>query len=267
MRWLGQPARLFLPLGGSTGDELAAGLVREKLQFTRMDLRQPTRVNVVVTPDEGPQYRFNPTWPRLNRREGALLRSRVTDLAAGADPLILSGTLAFGAPPDTYAWLVKLAQRSGHRSVVDCDRRPFALAVVEKPWMVKPNEFELAQWAGKTLADTRSRLRAARDLAATTGGWVIVSRGSRGAWILNAVKRVELNATPPAVRPRNRVGAGDALLAGAVAASIESDDPAEWLRIAVATGTAATQVPPGELPSKSLWNHIYKRVRVRTIRG
>jgi 1-phosphofructokinase family hexose kinase len=267
LNWLGQPAHLFLPLGGSTGDELAAGLTREKLEFTRFELRQPTRVNVVVTPDEGPQYRFNPTWPRVSGDEATRLRNQVAALAAAADPVILSGTLAFGAPPDTYARLVRSAARAGRRTVLDCDRQPFALAVRERPWLVKPNEFELAEWARKPLSDTASRLKAARELAMATGGWVIVSRGSRGAWMLHVEKQVELSAIPAAVRPRNRVGAGDALLAGAVAAVLRTDDPAEWLRAAVATGTAATQVPPGELPSRALWNRIHKSVRVRSIRG
>ena len=71
LKWLGTEARLFLPLGGATGDELAAGLRSEKIRFTRFRLGQPTRVNVVVTPETGPQYRFNPSWPRVGRAEAA----------------------------------------------------------------------------------------------------------------------------------------------------------------------------------------------------
>lgn len=282
LRWLGSAGRLFLPLGGDTGNELARGLRLEGLQFTRFPLREPTRVNVVVTPDpgRGPQYRFNPTWPRVTRREAVELRQRALRLLElqrrrgqpnrDAGFLVLSGTLAFGAPVDTYARLVRGARRAGHRTVVDCDREPFALAVHERPWLVKPNEFELAQWAGKSLRTEATQLRASRALAEATGGWVLVSRGAEGAWLINLRERrspgIGWSATPESVTPRNRVGAGDALLAGAIAAAERSVDPIEWLRSAVATGTAATQVPPGETPTQALWKRFHRSTRVAPLR-
>lgn len=267
LTWLKTPGRLFLPLGGEAGRELAAGLKREGIEFAVFPSRESTRVNVVVTPNpgNGPQYRFNPTWPRLTVREASGLRCQVLALVSNgavSDPVVLSGTLAFGAPPDTYARLVRAVRRAGRPAVLDCDRQPFALAVKEGPWLVKPNEFELAQWAGKRLRTERAEYRAARALADATGGWVLMSRGSKGAWLINGNDpRVDWSAATPQVTPRNRVGAGDAMLAGAIAASGD-EDPCEWLRTAVATGTTATQVPPGELPSRALWRRIRAAVRI-----
>ena len=57
-------------------------------------------------------------------------------------------------------------------------------------------------------------------------------------------------ARPPRAKPRNTVGAGDALLA-AVADQIQRDaPPREWLRRGLATGTAATRLRPGQLPGR-----------------
>ena len=270
LAWLKSPGHLFLPLGGDTGRELAAGLTREGIAFTAFPLRQPTRVNVVITPDpgKGPQYRFNPSWPRVTAREAAGLRCQTLALLeqhAPSDPLVLSGTLAFGAPPDTYARLVRAALRSGRRAVLDCDREPFALAVQEHPWLVKPNEFELAQWAGRRLRTERAEHRAARALADATGNWVLVSRGADGAWLIHGGNPHQAwKATASRVTPRNRVGAGDAMLAGAIAASA-NEDPREWLRDAVATGTAATQVPPGHLPTRALWQRLRDAVHIEPL--
>lgn len=80
LKWLGLMPRLFLPLGGPTGRELAIGLRSEKIAFTSYKLRQATRVNVVVTPERGPQFRFNPTWPRVNRAESLRLLSHTRSL-------------------------------------------------------------------------------------------------------------------------------------------------------------------------------------------
>lgn len=267
LRWLGCPSHLFLPLGGSTGEELADGLRRERIEFSSFPLKQPSRVNVVVTPDPGagPQFRFNPTWPRVSAAETRGLLQGVAERTARANPVIISGTLAFGAAVDTYARIARAAKILGKRVVLDCDRQPFALAVTEGPWLVKPNEFELGQWSGKPLRTRAAHWKAARSLAESTSGWVLLSRGGEGAWLLNAVEKVAWSAVPKTVTVRNRVGAGDAMLAGAVAASAKSEHPEDWLRSAVATGTAATQVAPGTVPSRSLWRRIHASVEVSAI--
>ena len=145
LRWLGLPAHLFLPLGGATGRELATGLRAEGLRFTGFPIPGSTRANVVVTPREGPQYRFNATWPRLARRDALALRRAACERVAQSDPVVISGTLAFGAPADTYAAIVRSARKEGRRVFLDCDREPFERAARERPFLVKPNEYELGQ--------------------------------------------------------------------------------------------------------------------------
>lgn len=265
LNWLAVPGRLFLPLGGGTGRELATGLRAEGLRFVRFPLSQPNRVNVVVTPDRGPQFRFNQTWPRLNPGEARRLVDRAGQLVAQADPVVISGTLAFGAPAGSYARLVAAANRANRRVFLDCDREPFALAAQERPFLVKPNEHELGQWAGRTLKRPAEVLSAARRLSRTTGGWVLVSRGERGALLVNAAEGVALEAAAPAVEVRNTVGAGDALLAGAVAAAQGFDDPGVLLRWAVATGSAAAEVSPGKLPSRRRWRELVAAVEPKLV--
>lgn len=260
--WLGEHPRLFLPLGGVAGRELAAGLRAEGIGFLRFALRESTRVNVIVTPEQGPQLRFNPTWPRVNATESRALLARAAALAARADPVVISGTLTFGAPAETYARLVQGAARAGRRVFLDCDRNPFALAARQRPFLVKPNEYELAQWAGRSLKTRTATRSAVRALSGQTGGWVLLSRGGDGAWLVNAGEGIELGAPAPRITVRNRVGAGDAMLAATVHRVLAGDDPAGWLRHAVATGTAATQVPPGKLPTRRLGRELLSAVRV-----
>jgi 1-phosphofructokinase len=265
LKWFAVPGRIFLPLGGGTGRELAAGLRAEGLRFVRFPLSQPNRVNVVVTPDHGPQFRFNQTWPRLNSGEARRLVERAGELVARADPVVISGTLAFGAPANSYARLVAAAARANRRVFLDCDREPFALAVGEHPFLVKPNEFELGQWAGRSLKRPAEVLAAARRLSRTTGGWVLVSLGERGALLVNAVQGVALEAATPPIKVRNTVGAGDALLAGVVAAAQGFDDPGVMLRWAVATGSAAAELSPGKLPSRRRWRELVAAVEPRPV--
>ena len=71
-RWLkqlGGKPQLLLPLGGQTGLELGGYLQAENLPANIIRLREPTRVNVILTTNGGRQMRFNPLGPKLSPRE------------------------------------------------------------------------------------------------------------------------------------------------------------------------------------------------------
>ena len=268
LKYLGAPAQLLLPLGGRTGGELAGYLRGEKIPARILRLREATRVNAIVTTNAGRQMRFNAPGPKLSRAELAKLFATVephlralarpaqktglgSPAAAPAVPsvlLVLSGSLPRGVPLTAYARLIRVAHRYGVRTVLDCDGPAFAAAVPARPFLVKPNEHELAQWWRQPLRSEAELVRAARALAEQTGGWVMVSRGAKRSLLLNPAENFQSFAPPPRAKPRNTVGAGDAMLA-AVAQQIQrGTPPPEWLRGGLATGTAATKLRPGQLP-------------------
>lgn len=286
-RWLkqlgGQP-QLLLPLGGQTGAELGGYLRAEQLPAHIIRLREPTRVNVILTTNGGRQMRFNPLGPKLSRvewrgilsgvkRELARLRTKPRARTKSPHPasghslheppsalgrdafhrvptglLILSGSLPRGVPVTAYAQLIRLAHGCGVNTLLDCDGPVFAAAIKARPFLVKPNEHELAQWWGKPLHAEADILRAAQALSVQTRGWVLVSRGGRRSLLVNVAEGYQGFAAPRRVKPRNTVGAGDALLAGVAWAIQLGRAPETWLRQGVAVGTQATQMPPGQMP-------------------
>jgi fructose-1-phosphate kinase PfkB-like protein len=87
-------------------------------------------------------------------------------------------------------------------------------------------------------------------LSKETKGWVLVSRGGRRSLLVNTAEDFQCFDAPRQVKPRNTVGAGDALLAG-VAHAIQSGlGPEKWLERGLTTGTRATQLEPGCLPQR-----------------
>jgi fructose-1-phosphate kinase PfkB-like protein len=280
-RWLkhlgGQP-QLLLPLGGQAGDEIAGYLRDENIPAKIIRLRESTRVNIIVTTNAGRQMRFNPPGPRLSRNEwGGFLkiverrlkqtcakqvesphsvRAAVDNSTSSgrrtARPtgglLILSGSLPRGVPVTTYAQLIRLAHHFGVRTLLDCEGPALAAAIKARPFLVKPNEHELAQWWRKPLRSETELVRAARALSEQTRGWVLVSRGAKRGLLLNHADGFQSFATPPRVKPRNTVGAGDALLA-AVALQVQlGASPKKWLTYGTSVGSAATRCLAGALP-------------------
>lgn len=249
-RWLnhlGCETKLILPLGGLTGKELASYLQKEKLTAQIIPLRGATRVNVIVTTKRGRQMRFNPLGPELSVRETNAVLRRVKQKLTPDGLLILTGSLPRGVAVSAYQKLIQLGHRRGVKTLLDCDGAAFAAAIMARPFLVKPNEHEMALWWGKPLRTESEIIQAARKLSTTTKGWVLVSRGGKRSWLVNVNEGVEIHATPSRVRPRNTVGAGDALLAG-VAHQIQlGNKPDDWLHAGVGVGTRATQLLPGKL--------------------
>lgn len=252
LQWQGASAHLVLPLGGATGQELAAGLAAERLPFTGVPIAQSSRVNVVVTPEAGPQLRFNPTWPVVSTSEVRRLTTAVGRACVGRDIVVFSGSLVRGAPVDTYARLLRRARQAGLTTVLDCDGEAFRLGVEAAPFLVKPNEVELAAWARRSLPTEAAFAAAARELSRATGGWVLASHGAKGAWLVNVTLDAEIRSKACPVRVvRNTVGAGDALLAGAVATLARSPRPDRWLSVGLRTAAAAVALAPGLLPRRT----------------
>lgn len=215
-RWLchlGEKTRLLLPLGGNPGRELAHQLRSEKLPATIVSLAQPTRVNVIVTTADRRQMRFNPIGPKLGAAEWREVFRAAGSALGSTDCLILSGSLPRQAPVGVYARLIRQARATGCITLLDCDGASFAAAVGAKPFLVKPNVHELAQWFGRDLPSESKILRAARTLSRATDGWVLVSCGGQGALLVNAAQRCEFKTRAPRVETWNTVGAGDAMLA------------------------------------------------------
>jgi 1-phosphofructokinase family hexose kinase len=266
MRHLEQDAKLLVPLGGATGSKLRHGLQQEKLPIRVIRLRHESRINVVVSATDGRQLRFNPPGPDWSAAEKVQLWHELRRLMPKTTCLTLSGSLPPGLPVDTYARAIRLARQAGVKTVLDCDGPAFKQAVRTKPFLVKPNEHELAQWRGRPLISRSSILQAARSLSAVTGGWVLVSRGRQAAFLINQKEKIELSLNPPRTKAINTVGAGDAMLA-AVTRELEKNAlPEEWLRWGVAAGTAAVGHVAGKLPPYREIVRLARKLTVQRIR-
>ena len=264
-RWLkllGGSPRLLLPLGGPTGQELESGLRAERIPTRIIALRDATRANVIITTRAQGQLRFNPPGPKLSAADWRRLQGAVEEELQAASLLVLSGSLPRGVPISAYVRLIALARRAGVRALLDCDGASFREAVRARPFLVKPNEHELAGFCGRSLRGERALRRAAAALSEVTGGWVLLSRGTAGAMLVHAGDGALLSARAPRARPLNTVGAGDAMLAAVARHIAEGAVPAGWLKEGVAAGTALTRCEAGVLPKPSSLQRLAPRIRV-----
>ena len=215
----------------------------------------PVRTNYSLTEPDGTTTKLNEPGTALDEEVRAALRAVLTGAATGARWVVLSGSLPPGTPEDWYAELVRAVRPTGARVAVDTSEAPLRALLAAgpdaAPDLLKPNAEELAQVAGTTeaalLADPVA-LRAAVD-ALHAGGVaeVLLTLGGDGA-VLSTADGV-WSARPPRTTVRSTVGAGDSSLAGHLLADLAGAPPAERLRRAVATGSAAAALPGSAVPA------------------
>lgn len=145
---------------------------------------------------------------------------------------VLAGSLPPGVDSDFYAQAIRRLKARGVRVALDTSGDALAEAIATGPEVIKPNVHELAALVGRELADEAAVVAAARDLIAGGVGLVAVSRGADGAVFVSADEVVV--ARPPAIAVRSTVGAGDAMVAGIVAARLRGLSLAESARLATA---------------------------------
>lgn len=149
-----------------------------------------------------------------------------------------------GLDDQWYAALVTRARSAGVRVALDTSGPPLRAALAARPEVVKPNTDELAEAVGRPLATVGDAIKAAEDLREAGAGAVLASLGATGQLLVDTTGAYF--ATAPVASVRSDVGAGDASLAGFLAAG---GARAEALVSAVAHGAAAVQLPGSQMPS------------------
>ncbi len=162
------------------------------------------------------------------------LLARIGGLVGIGSWVVASGSLPPQWPADTYARLITHVHSLGAQVLLDASGAALAAGVGAAPDIIKPNRAELCELIGHPLTDTDSVVAAARELLARPNapGTVIVSMGGEGALFVN--RQDALLAHPIPTELISTVGAGDAMVAGIVAAQIASLALPECARLATA---------------------------------
>lgn len=233
--------RAVMPLGGSAGADLLALLAGDTgLEPVAVPIAGSTRSNVGLVEPDGTLTKINAAGPVLTREELAAFRAAVLGAADGAAWVVLAGSLPKGLSDDFYASLIEPLQALGARVALDSSGPAFERALAAGPDLVKPNVHELAEVLGRRLRTVGDLIDGAAELRARGPRTVLASAGPDGAVAVD--ERGATHGEPPPIVPASSVGAGDAMLAGWLAAT-------EYGRSTpVVPGSGGAASPVGEAP-------------------
>jgi 6-phosphofructokinase 2 len=226
--------------GGDTGLFLERLLREEALSVLPIPVEAWTRENLAVVDTKTElQYRFGMPGGNLSADEIGLLKSVINKEVTDGSLFIISGSLSDEMPQDLYVQLIQMLASKDIKIIVDTSGKALELSLKEPVYLIKPNQKELAQLAGKDFLSKDQQEAFAMELVKTgKATYVVVSMGARGAFL--ASNEGVFYCSTPSVKVKSTIGAGDSMVGGMVYALQQGLSSKEILKWGVACGVATT---------------------------
>lgn len=203
-----------------------------------------SRINVKLVEQDGRVSDINFPGVEVGADDIAAFERTLFSLAETHDVFVISGSLPRGLSPEQSAQWIATLHEQGKQVLFDSSKAALTAGLEAAPWLVKPNDEELSDWAGKPLTHQAELKSAAEQLATKAIANVVVSLGAEGVMWLD--KDGWLRSQPPKMQVVSTVGAGDTLVAGLCWGHLNNWNKEETLSFATAlSALAVSQVGVG----------------------
>lgn len=261
---LGVPSTAVGLVGGASGMQLREGLEAAGIPTDFVQVRGETRTNVSIIEEGLSRYiKINETGPIISPGELDALMAIIRNHASAGDCWVLSGSLPPGVPADMYAKIIHLVQSNGARAVLDSSGEPLRLGCLASPYLVKPNISEASQITSLPAETPDQILRLVKQFHGMGVKIIVISAGKNGAYCSDG-KSMYFGQSPR-ITEKNPIGAGDAMLAGALWSLGKEEMLSEALRWGLACGAAAANMEGTGVPPKQIVQALYSKIHVKTI--
>lgn len=241
-------------LGGNLGDFISQQITEQGIEDQFARISGNTR-NCIAVIHEGQQTEILESGPTITAEEMAAFLISFTDYARDKEIIALSGSLPKGLPTDFYAQLIEIANELNVPVILDTSGETLFNAVKGeyKPFMIKPNEEELAGLLGKQELEEKEIIESLHSVLFTDIPLVVVTRGAAGAIV--KYHDVIYRVSAPEIKAVNAVGSGDSVVAGFATGLTQNLADDELIKYGLAMGTLnALEEKTGQIdPSKVTW--------------
>ena len=227
--------------GGSTGNELLAGLRHLQIEAVSVLTVQDSRVNLEIVDTRGGVTEILEPGGMIAQPEWCEFQRICTDefqRISTKKIAIISGSQSPGVPAEACASLVKLAHSAGCLAFIDSSGLPLAKALAAGPDLVKINREEAESVTEMAIQDPVSAARAARKLLDRGAKSAAISLGDRGLVGIRQHDEPAIHVWTTPLHSKSTVGCGDSALAGLAFAAATGLSFERSLALAVACGAA-----------------------------
>lgn len=236
LRELGIESKALGFTAGFTGEAIEKGLSEMGIDtdFVRLE-KGNSRINVKIK--SSVETELNGQGPDIDEKAVAALFAKLDKLADG-DTLILAGSIPSSLPSDIYQRILERLSGRNIRFVVDATRDLLLNVLKYRPFLVKPNNFELGEMFGVVLKTDEKIEKYARKLQEMGAVNVLISMAGDGAMLIDENGKKHRCGVCKGV-VKNSVGAGDSMVAG-FTAGLQDGDYEYALKLGTAAGGATT---------------------------
>ena len=257
---IGKKTKALGFVAGFTGYFIKSELDKLDIEHDFVETLGTTRINMKLTTDT--ETEINGQSSAVNSENIAEFFEKL-DVLTTEDVVFLSGNVIAGMELEDFKKIAAKVADKGATLVVDSNKDLVLDTLQYRPFVVKPNEFELGEMFGITLNSLEEILVYARKLQERGAKNVLVSRGAKVAVLLTENGEVlEVNVAEGKIV--STVAAGDSMLAMFVAKYNETKDYAEALKYASAAG-GATSFSIG-VGSKELIEELLPQIKVKKLK-
>ena len=248
-------------VSGFTGDYIINSLQELNLKSDFIKVKEGfTRINVKVKSEE--ETEINGQGPKISEEELNQFY-KVIDKLVDGDILILSGSIPSCLDERLYESIMKKVEDRDIKVIVDATKNLLLNVLKYKPFLIKPNNHELAEMFNVELNSTEDVVFYARKLKEMGAQNVLISMGKDGALLLTENKEVFFSNTPKGT-VKNSVGAGDSMVAGFIAGYLNTNKYEEALKLGAACGSATAF--SNDLATKDYIDRLVNEIEVKNIK-
>lgn len=230
-------------------EELISLLEESGIRYIAVESGGEVRKNVTLIGSDGEQTRICSDGDCAAEDLLERVFRTVDGLCDDGSILVIAGSVPSGVDVDALCECLLVLCRRGVRLVLDSRSLSREQVLRLSPWLIKPNREEIAAYTDITVTDAESAAFAARELYLAGVQNVLVTLDGDGAVLCSCDGEFFVSA--PDVAVRSAVGAGDATVAGFIAAACLGERGADALRRAVCYGSAACMREGTSPPSPS----------------
>ena len=250
-------------VGGYTGEFIKSEVEKQGIKNLFTEISGETRTCVNVSDKSGKSGEILEAGPEVTKEEKDRFIAEFTENIKDYGIICVSGSMPRGLDISFYKELVKISKQQGKKIIVDTSGKALEEIILEKPYMVKPNNDELAALMNKEIK-TNAEIKEALLFLSEKGIEVpFISLGKEGAAAM--VDGVCYRFSTPQVEVVNAVGSGDSAVAGVCTGLDMGYSVIDSIKLGMASGTANTQFQQTGIVTKEMVDDYFKLISVREL--
>lgn len=251
-----------IAVGGSIGKDIRALVDVDFPNALYLDTEGNSRIDVVIT-GSNLDLRFDPSAPKVKEEGLQKMFDFFKKNLKKDDVVILSGSLGQESH-DLYKKIIReCINPVGAITILDTIGDSLTCALEDHPFMIKPNQEELAELVSTDINNEWDILAGGEKLKAMGPKSVLVTLGKDGAYYFAEDGHV-YHCSNAHGRQISAVGAGDSSIAGFIKGLVEGVSIERRLQYSMAAGGATAFSE--HLGSYDLWESLIDQIQVRKVK-